>query len=344
MFRKSSLLPFGLTVFAVSCIPGVLRAEDKILFLGNSFTFGDGGTASVASIFDRLAVAGGHEDPTTEMRAVGGQGFQFHENDATSQSMINSRQWTHVIIQNYSTEPTHIGSVSSHMTNGTLLHNRILANNPQTRVILYQTWSRSAVHPLISGNSTSSTFASTSEMQDELRTNYQMLADSLNSTYPANDPVWVAPVGEAWQNAGALLPSSHADFRRLHGTDNYHGNNNGYFLAAATIYATIYGQSPEGLHQHSAFTSLNLALTVDPAFLERTAWETATGNSGIRYTRQPSGVTVAENGSATFTAEVLGSFPRTVQWLRNDEPIPGATALSYTVPQVATSMNGARFT
>lgn len=343
MYQFSCSLLVCLTVFAVSCLPNALRAEDKILFLGNSFTFGDGGTASVAAIFDRLVVAGGHDDPTTEMRAVGGQGFQFHENDSTSRSMIASRQWTHVIIQNYSTEPTHIGNVSGHMTNGTLLYNRILANNPQTRVILYQTWARSAVHPLISGTSSASTFASTTEMQDELRVNYQLLADSLNTSYPANPPVMVAPVGEAWQNSGALLPASHMEFRSLHGTDNYHGNNNGYFLAAATIYATIYGQSPEGLHLHPAFASLNLQLTVDPVFLERMAWETATGNAAIRYTRQPSGVAVAENQSATFAVEVLGSFPRTVQWLRDGEPVPGATALSHTVPQAAASMNGSRF-
>ncbi|RYD49881.1 MAG: hypothetical protein EOP85_00750 [Verrucomicrobiaceae bacterium] len=325
------------------CLPSVLRAEDKILFLGNSFTFGDGGTASVASIFDRLAIAGGHEDPTTEMRAVGGQGFQFHENDATSRSVIASQPWTHVIIQNFSTEPTHIGNVDSHMTNGSLLYNRILANNPQTRVILYQTWSRSAVHPLISGVSTASTFSSTTEMQDELRVNYQLLADSLNSTYPANPPVRIAPVGEAWQNTGALLPASHEAFRKLHGADNYHGNNNGYFLAAATIYATIYGRSPEGLHLEPAFTSLNFPLTVDPFLLERMAWETATGTAGIRYTKQPAGATVAENQPVTFSAEVLGSFPRAVQWLCDGEPIPDATALSYTVSSATALMSGSRF-
>ena len=41
-----------------------LRGEDKVLFIGNSFTIGSGG-GGVPGIFDRLAQAGGHGDPTT---------------------------------------------------------------------------------------------------------------------------------------------------------------------------------------------------------------------------------------------------------------------------------------
>lgn len=344
MHPSSSVYTRLLSVFCLFAFPTALQAEDKVLFLGNSFTYGDGGTSSVATIFDRLAIAGGHEDPTVEMRAVGGQNFQFHENDATSRSMIASMPWTHVVIQNYSTEPTHVGSVANHQSQGTLLYNRILANNAATKVVLYETWARAAVHSMISGTSTATTFASTTEMQGELRTNYRGLLNSLNASYPANPPVTVAPVGSAWENAGGLLPQSHQDFRRLHTTDNYHGNNNGYFLAAATIYATIYGQSPEGLHLHPAFTSLNLAMTVDPTFLEQTAWETVSGNAGIRYSTHPSPATVAQNQPVTFSAEVRGSLPVTVQWFRNGLPIPGATGLSYTIPHATADLNGSEYT
>ena len=319
-------------------------AEDKILFVGNSFTYALGGTASVPDIFERLAIAGGHPDPTTVMRAVSGVNYQFHANDATTQAVIASQPWTYVILQNFSTEPTHIGNVANHLTYGTLLYNQVLANNPATTVILYETWSRAAKHPLITGTSTPTTFASTDEMQSELRTNYLGLRDSLNSGHPANAPIIIAPVGDSWENAGGLLADSHPDFCDLHGSDDYHGNDNGYFLSAAIFYATIYGQSPEGLHTNPAVSSLNLQLTVDPTYLEKMAWGTVSGTVSIVYSSHPVPVTVTENQPATFTAKVRGSPPYTVQWFRNNSAISGANSLTYTLPSASASLNGSVYT
>ena len=193
-----------------------LRAENKILFIGNSFTLGSSDASEkaaaaggVPAIFDRLARAGGHTNLTTVMRAVGGQDFQFHDGDATTKTTINSQPWTHVILQNYSTEPTHIvdgsHSVADHYAYGANLYRRVMTNNPSTSVILYETWSRAAAHSLITGTSTSTSFASTAQFQTELRTNYAGLANSLNTAYPTNPPVAVAPVGDAWEYAGGLL-------------------------------------------------------------------------------------------------------------------------------------------
>lgn len=316
---------------------GALAAPKEVLFLGNSFTIG--GSSSVPVIFDRLAIAGGQEDPNTVMRAVGGQDFQFHETDATSQAQIAARPWTHVVLQNYSTEPTHIGSVADHFQYGNLLHQRIMANYPATQVVLFETWSRAANHALITGASTATTFSSTAQMQAELRENYAALATNLNMAYPASLPVIIAPVGDAWENTGALLPGSDPFFTNLHNTDRYHGNNDGYYLSAAVIYATIYQTSPEGLHLLPAVSSLNLNLT-NAAALERQAWDTVTGNTGIRFLSHPQSREVAPGQSTTFTASVRGAVPYQVQWFRNDEPVPGATSLSLTVPDVTAGMNG----
>ena len=332
------------TALAWVSIASPAWADDKILFVGNSFTYAAGGTASVPDIFTRLASAGGHLDATTVMRAVGGVNYQFHENDATTQAVIASQPWTYVILQNYSTEPTHIGSVANHITYGSLLYERVLANDPATKVLLYETWSRAAKHPLITGTSTAGTFASTDEMQAELRANYLNLKDSLNSGHPSNPPVSVAPVGDCWENAGGLLAESHPDFRGLHGSDDYHGNDNGYFLSAAVFYATIYGQSPEGLHANPAVSSLNLQLTVDATYLEKMAWDTVSGTASIAYSSQPVSLTVAENAPATFTAKVRGSPPYSVQWFRDNSAIAGATTLTYTLPNASASLNGSGYT
>jgi len=260
--------------------PWAARAQHRVLFIGNSFTIGSGG-GGVPGIFDRLAQAGGHPDPDTVMRAVGGTDFQYHSQDAATQTAIQSQPWTHVVLQNYSTEPTHLssGSVADHYTYGTLLYRQIMTNHPQTQVVLFETWSRAAAHSLITGVSSPTSFASTAEFQSELRTNYQGLADFLNAAYPTNPPVAVAPVGSAWENAGGLLPATDPLFLPLFGADNYHGNNNGYYLAACVIYSQIYGVSPYGLHTNPLVSSLNLGLTVSPALLENHAWATVSGSS-----------------------------------------------------------------
>lgn len=260
-------------------VPTLTFAQNRVLFIGNSFTIGSGG-GGVPGIFDRLAQAGGQADPDTVMAAVGGQDFEYHTQAPATQSAITSQPWTHVILQNYSTEPTHLasGSVADHYTYGTLLDQQVMQNNPQTQVILFETWSRAAAHPLITGVSSPTSFASTAEFQSELRTNYRGLADSLNAAYPTNPPVRVAPVGTAWENAGGLRASTDPLFLPLFGSDDYHGNNNGYYLAACVFYSMIYGVSPHGLSTNTLITSLNLGFTVSPTLLEDFAWATVSGS------------------------------------------------------------------
>lgn len=264
------------TAVAVLLLLVSAQAETKVLFIGNSFTIG--GTASVPTIFDRLAQAGGHGDPLTVMRAVGGTDFQYHAGNALTLETINSEDWDYVVLQNYSIEPTHFKdsthSIADHFFYGTALYQAIMENNPLTKVVLYQTWSRAVGHSYITGTSGPTSFESTAEMQRELRENYAGLAASLNSSYPDNPPVVVAPAGDAWENAGGLRAPSDPLFVDLFGSDLYHGDDDGYYLSAAVIYSTIYGESPEGLSSHPAVSSLNLSRNVSATHLETVAWNT----------------------------------------------------------------------
>lgn len=307
--------------------PITAHAEYKVLFIGNSFTIGSGG-GGVPGIFDRLAQAGGQENPTTVMQAVGGMDYQFHSQDPAALAAIQSQPWTHVVLQNYSTEPTHLvdgsHSIADHLNYGTVLYQQIMANNPQTKVILFETWSRAAAHSLITGVSTPNSFASTDEFQAELRTNYHRLASLLNSNYPANPPVTVAPVGDAWQNAGGLLPASAPGFMDLHTTDDYHGNNNGYYLAAAVFYSHIYGVSPQGLGANPLVSGLNLGLTVPSSVLEEVAWTTVSSAS------LPQSETLLIDFGAATTITTNGPSPNDpLNFWNNVTPeigtLPGAT-------------------
>lgn len=244
-----------------------------MLFIGNSFTMGASGSSSVGTIFDHIANAKGEIDPYVFVRATGGVTFRTHYFTDATQEAIRAEQWTHVILQNYSTDPTHLGDgsgLSNHYEYGELLYDAIIANNPGTQVILYETWSRAADHSLISGQSTSSSFASTAEMQSELRFHYRALAERLNNKHPENKPVIVAPVGDSWENIGGLLDLDDPDYVNVHGSDRYHGNDNGYYLAGAIFYGVIYGQSAEGAYAVDPVVTL----TQDGVLLEQTAWKT----------------------------------------------------------------------
>lgn len=254
-------------------LTSIASAENKVLFLGNSFTLGSGGARSVPDIFDALARAAGQDDPTTVIAAVGGIDYQYHYEN--HQAQIASQQWTHVVMQNYSTEPTHTGHVSDHMTYGALLYDSIMLNDPATQVHLYQTWARSAIHPLISGTSTSRSFESTDEMLSELVTNYQALADALNTGNSGNPTVKVDPVGQAWNNAGGNLHPNDPNYIDLFSSDEYHGNSLGYYLSACVHYAAIYQDSPEGLYSSAEVTALNLNLNgAEAVTIESIAWQT----------------------------------------------------------------------
>lgn len=74
----------------------------------------------------------------------------------------------------------------------------------------------------------------------------------------------IAPVGLAMENALVERP----DLAML-GDDREHPSRAGTYLAAATIYATLYDRSPEGL----AFMPDDIDAD-DAAFLQRVAWET----------------------------------------------------------------------
>ena len=347
------LLPFAAWMMAA----GEVAAEHRVLFIGNSFTYGYGSTTGVPDLFDRLARAGGHEDPITLMRAIGGADFQEHAGDSDTLTAIDSQAWTHVVLQGYSSEPTHLTpnggrSIADHLTYGRELYNRVMENNSASKVMLFETWSRAASHPIITGSSTNTTFASTAQFQNELRTNYRLLRDNLNNEFPDAPSVSVALVGSAWELAGALLPLSDPNFVDLFMANEtpygYHANDRGTYLAACVFYAKIYGQSPLGLHDDPLITSLNLNFGADPTipgFLEQKAWEiVSNGIDPVTIVEQPASVSVPEGHSVEFQAEITGEPPFTFQWKKNGVPISGATGNVLRIPAAWASLDGAQFT
>lgn len=214
-------------VLAAMTVVTAAHAEPKnILFYGNSFTGNAGG---VHLMVRDIASAAGHETPHIYGRIVGGQTLEYHL--ATGTSVITSgipagRTWDAVVLQEYSTRPT------THPTDGNVpafraaaqgLYQAVLNHSPDAQAVLYETWARHPGHFFYPG-----IWATASDMQAELRANYNDASDLLNTIGSSE----VARVGDAFE-AGGFDTS-------LYAGDLYHQNNRGALLAALVLYGTIY--------------------------------------------------------------------------------------------------------
>jgi hypothetical protein len=230
----------GALVLLLAAAPGPLRADD-VLFFGNSFTFGamapvvqrHGG---VPKLFEAIARARGHE-VTTRMIAVGGQDWAFLLARPLT-ALALARSWDWVVLQDFSTEPTHIGDVAKFMASGEKFSDRIARRSPHAGLVLYETWARPAGKfyetPPGSG------FTGPDQMLAELRANYQMLAQDL-AARDADRPVRVARVGTAFARIKAEYPGIVID-----AIDGHHASAEGYYEAALLMDEAIYHESAVG--------------------------------------------------------------------------------------------------
>jgi hypothetical protein len=182
----------------------------QVLFIGNSFTYYHDLPRMVAE----LAKAGGQRPMHYQSETPGGCTLEKHWKDRKALAQIQSRHWDFVVLQDQSQAP--------------LLNRRAMfeygkkfdaeIRKEGARTILYMTWAT----------------RSKPNEQPAISQAYEGLSKELKAR--------LAPVGNAWQSA---LRSNRALV--LHEQDQKHPNSTGTYLAACVFYATIYGQSPEGL-------------------------------------------------------------------------------------------------
>lgn len=218
--------------------PEPFVVPERILFIGNSFTF----QGPVPTVVDVLANDAGWPDPHVEYSAFGGESLAGHRGRSTTTlALVDEGDWDVVVLQEFSTRPTdNIGDPDQFKTDATWFHDRIKASSPDARVILYETWARHPDHAVYPGS-----FFAPSEMQSQLRFHYNDAAYRWipDEATAAVDPgVTVARVGDTWEAHLAEVSPL-----RLHGDDDYHAGTAGRYLNGLVIYATIYERSVAGL-------------------------------------------------------------------------------------------------
>ena len=229
-------------------------APQTILFYGNSFTNGSGG---VPFIVRGIAAAAGRPTPNVENAAVDGQTLGYHRtsNTAVIANPLDFAEpagfkWDAVVMQGYSTESTHIGDVAKFRADAVGLYNNVKAHSPAVRPVLFETWARSPGHSFYPA-----TFPNAAAMQAEVRTAYAQARGDVAAAVPPGTPARVAPVGDAFENAG---------WSNLYASDLYHANNRGSLLAALVLYSTLYQDDTADIDLAPVLQSLGLPASAGP--------------------------------------------------------------------------------
>src|ERR1700677_2321694 len=243
-----------LTLLAAFYCTVAVSSAENILFIGNSFTFGAGDPAVVKfggppKLVEAIATAKG-KTTVTQMVAAGGKNWAYHLAQPVTDAGLKAKKWDWVVLQDFSSEPTHIGNVAEFMKDGQAFSDRIAQESSGAGIVLFSTWALGPKNTIYAVKPTAQQFATPDQMEGELEKNYQALADTLRKANPKR-PVRVADVGRAFALCEQKYPALN-----LFSKGDHHANRYGSYLAALVLYATIFQDSPQGAT--SLFPSLPL--------------------------------------------------------------------------------------
>lgn len=233
-----------------------LHADDA-LFIGNSYTYGGpekviNEHGGVPKLVEAIAASKG-KTISTLMLTVGGKDLGFHLGEPKTDEDLKAKNWGWVVLQDFSTEATHVGALDDFFKNGETFCKRIMAESPKAKIVLYETWARPKESPFYSGVSTPKTFTDVAQMNTEIQKNYTELYHRLQAI-DTGGQVEMAPVGLAFERSLEKYPDINLSYSDLH-----HANVEGNYLAALVIYATIYHDSPKGATREFFGTSIDAA-------------------------------------------------------------------------------------
>jgi hypothetical protein len=239
-------------------------AATKILFVGNSFTFGAHSAAmhyetdqvhdlnppdalgrtigGAPALFKEFTKEAGL-DYDVSLETVGGKGFDFHM--AEKRNVID-KNWDVVIGQSYSTldankpgDPTVLISSTKQMAD------MFAAKNPQVKFYLLASWSRAdKVYPADAPAPWKGT--AIQQMGKDVQAAYEKDAKTVGARVSG-----IIPVGLAWNSAfdqGIADPNPYDDAgagkMNFWAYDGYHASSYGYYLEAAMDFGRVTGKDP----------------------------------------------------------------------------------------------------
>jgi hypothetical protein len=211
-----------------------IRAVQKILFIGNSFTYYNGG---IDKHLEKLAASASPPiGLVVESQTNPSQTLQGHYRDEATDRALARRSWDVVVLQGASYAPVLHSSQQVFFEFSRRLGEKVKETGAQTA--FFMTWA----------------WKSIPGMTSQLSNAYTRQGNEIGAL--------VVPVGLAWQRALQERPeiSLYSDQR--------HSNINGTYLAACVFYSALLGRSPVEL-AYTAGIEYGDAL-----YLQQLAWKT----------------------------------------------------------------------
>lgn len=262
-----------------------LFAQDtlSVLFLGNSYSSYN----NLPQLVQSLSSSAG-KTLIIDSNMPGGMTISGHVNNATSIAKISQGNWDYVVIQEQSQIPSidyyRYNEMYPAMTN---LKSLIEQYNPCAKIITYMTWGRQYGGQQCGPGATycSPVFVDFNHMQDSLTSAYLEISEQLN--------IQCAPVGLTWQN---ILNDTTLI---LHSNDNSHPNIDGSYVAALSIYSSIWKQPSNGIAFNAGLTQSRALyyqqMSDNTIFNSQNDWNLLINNPIANFSDAISGYT------ATFT-------------------------------------------
>jgi hypothetical protein len=228
MYEKAHCLQLkacGLLLIGLLLTNNFVRAQDtlSVLFIGNSYTAGNNLPEMVA----RCAEAHG-DHVIHNQHLTGGATLNRHWQDrSTIENMLQQQNFDFVMIQAQSQEPSFSPAqvASDTYPFARLLDSLIRATSPCTETAFFMTWGRE------NGDASNCPFyppvCTYGGMQQRLKQSYIEMAKDNNGI--------CVPVGEVWKRVRNQFPTVD-----LYEPDGSHPNEMGSFLAASTMYSTLF--------------------------------------------------------------------------------------------------------
>ena len=222
--------------------PYVVTSPQKILFIGNSYTFYN----DMPALFKEIANGAG-ADVTVESITTGSQSLKNWADPKTEDGarveakLTASSDYDIIVLQEKSTSPVN-NDYKYFLSGAKALAERIEQTQDNCRIFLYETWGSPAYAGSYGG--------SVPEMESRLRSAYETVAERIGAT--------VSYVGKAF----TYMYENYADINLYYTADENHPSYEGSYLAACVHATSLLGLNVE----NSAY---NGALDEDTAALLR---------------------------------------------------------------------------
>lgn len=220
-----------------------IKKESNILFIGNSYTYGNALPAMLQAFCNHR-----NHQVNIESYTAGGASLANHWKNPQVQQKLDSKKWAAVILQDQSMTPIIIPQNTLQF--GAHFCRKIKSQGGEP--ILYLTWGRRSAN-------------GTPVENDEagLRKTYTLLAQHEDAT--------ISPVGIAWRNCLTQHPNI-----PLYAPDGKHPTVHGSYLTACVIYSTLFLKSPLGLPEKLSLSNKTFCKlsSIQTKALQQIAWET----------------------------------------------------------------------